>query len=145
METELDTCTKEDKMIIIHSKLDALGHSLCTIKHRRTEVTNVQRDALVLARRDEPITYASMCNKDMDNESHNVLTNCTSAIKSLDTTEVGTYKSIKLIHEAAYGTYIENPKPTETYGQIKLFDFKLSQSILGKEDPLKAAEFISAL
>ena len=116
METELDTCTEEDKMFITLCKLDALANSLHTLKHRRTEVTNVQRDALIQARRDEPITYANMCNKDMDNESHNVLTNCTSAIKSLDNTEAGTYKSIKLIHESTFGTYIENPKPTRTYG-----------------------------
>ena len=116
VETELDTCTAEDKMLIIVSKLDALAHSLCTIKHRRTEVTNVQRGALALARRDEPITYASMCNKDMDNESHNVLTNFTTAIKSLDTTEIGTYKSIKQIHETAFSTFIENTKAIGQYG-----------------------------
>ena len=103
-------------MIIVVSKLDALAHSLYTIKYRRIEVTNVQRDALALARQDDPITYASMCNKDMDNESHNVLTNCTAAIKSLDVTEQGTYKSIKMLHEATYGTFVENTKATSTYG-----------------------------
>ena len=86
-----------------------------------------------------------MCKKVMDNESHNVLTNCIATIKSLDTTEAGTYKSIKLILESAFGTYNENTKPMGTYGQIKLSNFKLPGSILGKEDPLKAAEFISVL
>ena len=141
----LTVCTDEDKMITVMRGLEAHASSLHTMKLRRMELTNVQRGALALARMDDPITYASMKTKIIDSESHNVITNCSSLIKALDVTEAGIYRSIKLLLESVYQTFIENTKATSTYGQIKLADFKLPPSILGKEDPLKAAELITVL
>ena len=78
-------------------------------------------------------------------DSHNVIENCSTAIKGIETTEKGIYDSIKAILNRLYAVFVEHTKASSTFSEVKTTDFKLPAGILTTECPMKAQEFIKVI